>query len=50
MRYILFDIDGTLTADGDGGGAGSAALNFACRDLFGKENGFDAIKKAIENA
>ncbi len=46
MRYILFDIDGTLTADGDGGGAGSAALNFACRDLFGKENGFDAIKKA----
>ncbi len=46
MRYILFDIDGTLTADGDGGGAGSAALNFACKDLFGKENGFDGIQKA----
>jgi len=46
MRYILFDIDGTLTADGDGGGAGSAALNHACRDLFGKENGFDSIQKA----
>ena len=46
MRYILFDIDGTLTADGDGGGAGSAALNFACKDLFGKDNGFDTIQKA----
>jgi phosphoglycolate phosphatase-like HAD superfamily hydrolase len=46
MRYILFDIDGTLTAGGDGGGAGSSAMNQAFKDLFATDNGFDNIQKA----
>lgn len=46
MRYILFDIDGTLTAGGEGGGAGSTALNLAFQDLFGVANAFDRIQKA----
>jgi len=46
MRYVLIDIDGTMTAGGEGGGAGSAALNLAFQELFGIPNGFDTVKKA----
>jgi len=46
MRYILFDIDGTLTAGGEGGGAGATALNLAFEELFGIPNSFDRVEKA----
>jgi phosphoglycolate phosphatase len=46
MTYILFDIDGTLTVGGEGGSAGSIALNRSFYDLFGVENAFDGIQKA----
>ena len=46
MTYTLFDIDGTLTVGGEGGSAGTVALNRAFCDLFGIENAFDDIQKA----
>ena len=46
MRYILFDIDGTLTAGGSGGGAGANALNSAFLELHGIDKAFDEIRKA----
>jgi len=46
MRYILFDIDGTLTAGGSGGGAGAKALNSAFHEMHAIEHGFDNVQKA----
>ena len=46
MRYVLFDIDGTLTVGGSGGGAGARALNIAFEAMFGIQNAFDNISKA----
>ena len=46
MRYVLFDIDGTLTVGGSGGGAGAGALNKAFFDMFGIADGFDNVSKA----
>lgn len=46
MRYVLIDIDGTLTAGGEGGGAGSAALNLAFEELFAVSSAFDNVRKA----
>ncbi|MFZ5906402.1 MAG: HAD family hydrolase [Nitrospirota bacterium] len=43
MRLILFDIDGTLI---DSGGAGVRALDFALKELFSIENGFQGISMA----
>jgi len=46
MRYILFDIDGTLTAGGTGGSSGVLALNLAFEELFGLADGFSTIQMA----
>jgi phosphoglycolate phosphatase len=46
MRYLLFDIDGTMTVGGSGEGAGSKALTRAFKELFSVENAFDDVRKA----
>jgi len=43
MKFILFDIDGTLI---DSGGAGVLALNLAFQDLFSVTDAFRSIKMA----
>ncbi len=43
MKFILFDIDGTLI---DSGGAGVRALNLAFQDLFSVPDAFRSIKMA----
>jgi len=43
MKFILFDIDGTLI---DSGGAGVMALNLAFQDLFSVSDAFRSIKMA----
>lgn len=43
MRLILFDIDGTLM---DSGMAGTRALDYAFRDLYGIEGAFKSIPMA----
>jgi phosphoglycolate phosphatase len=43
LKFLLFDIDGTLI---DSGGAGSRALNLALEDLLGISNGFFGIELA----
>jgi phosphoglycolate phosphatase len=46
MRYLLFDIDGTMTVGGSGEGAGAKALNRAFAELFGIDKAFDGVQKA----
>lgn len=43
MKFILFDIDGTLMSTG---GAGVRALDYAFRDVLGVERAFDGISMA----
>ncbi len=43
MKFILFDIDGTLI---DSGGAGTKSLNLAFEELFSIQDGFKAITMA----
>lgn len=43
MRFILFDIDGTLI---DSGGAGTRSLNHAFRERFGMDYAFEGISMA----
>lgn len=43
MKFILFDIDGTLI---DSGGAGVFALNFAFKEVFSVANAFRSISMA----
>jgi len=43
MKFILFDIDGTLL---DSGGAGMRSLNLAFEEMFSIRNAFDAISVA----
>lgn len=43
MKFILFDIDGTLVSTG---GAGVRALDYAFRDILGIERAFDGISMA----
>ncbi len=46
MRYLLFDIDGTLTAGGSGGSLGPRALNIAFKELYGVPDAFSTIRMA----
>lgn len=46
MRYLLFDIDGTLTAGGSGGSFGPRALNIAFEELYGIPDAFSTIRMA----
>ncbi len=46
MRYLLFDIDGTLTAGGSGGSLGPRALNIAFEELYGISDAFATIRMA----
>jgi phosphoglycolate phosphatase len=46
MHYVLFDIDGTLTAGGSGGSLGPKALNLAFEELVGISDGFTTISMA----
>jgi len=43
MKFILFDIDGTLI---DSGGAGSKALNLAFEEIFSVKNAFRTVSMA----
>ena len=43
MKFILFDIDGTLI---DSGGAGTKSLNLAFEELFSIQDGFKTITMA----
>ncbi|MBI5641469.1 MAG: HAD family hydrolase [Nitrospirae bacterium] len=43
MRFILFDIDGTLL---DSGGAGSRALNLAFKEMFSVDDAFRTVSMA----
>lgn len=43
MKFVLFDIDGTLL---DSGGAGMRSLNLAFEEMFSIRNAFDAISVA----
>lgn len=43
MKFILFDIDGTLI---DSGGAGIRSLNFAFEEMFSVQKAFKAISMA----
>jgi phosphoglycolate phosphatase len=43
MKFILFDIDGTIL---DSGGAGASALNLAFEELFGVKNAFSSVRMA----
>jgi phosphoglycolate phosphatase-like HAD superfamily hydrolase len=43
MKFILFDIDGTLMSTG---GAGVRALDYAFRDVLGVERAFEGISMA----
>ena len=46
MRYVLFDIDGTLTKGGSGGRLGPRSLNLAFEDVFGRSDAFNDIQMA----
>ena len=43
MKFLLFDIDGTLI---DLGGAGVRSLNISFEELFGKRNAFRKVSLA----
>ena len=43
MKFLLFDIDGTLI---DSGGAGVQSLNISFTEMFGKQNAFREISLA----
>ena len=41
MKFLLFDIDGTLI---DSGGAGKRSLNISFNEMFGKTNAFEDMR------